>query len=300
MQKEDPAIWSYLDGWASHSYPNPGFSAKPSSTGWKSITSYRTALTTLHVADKPVFITETGWDQTKVNERSLDSYWRQAFIKWNQDSSVVAVTPFVLQGGNQFAPLSLLSTSGDVQTSGRTIKDIGKVKGSPVLAGPQPTPTPQTADDLGHVTLGDNISLFHTTSVTLHIENFFRKLIGLLPKQVIHIGTAKLTVELAENAATWEKGLSDRPLLDPDTGMLFVFPRLHIPLFWMKDMKFPLDIIWIADNTVVGIDKNVPIPDGGKLPTYSPKVPVDKVLEVPAGYSDNNGIAEGSELTLEQ
>lgn len=59
MESEDSGIWSYFDGWASHSYPNPGFSAAPTKVGWQSIVSYRTETSTLKLAPKPIFITET-------------------------------------------------------------------------------------------------------------------------------------------------------------------------------------------------------------------------------------------------
>jgi len=98
----DPAIWSYFDGWSSHSYPNPGFVAMPSKTGSTSIVSYQTFIKSLRIAPKPVFITETGWDQTKLSRPTLISYWSQAWNIWNKDANVVAVTPFVLSGGEAF------------------------------------------------------------------------------------------------------------------------------------------------------------------------------------------------------
>lgn len=95
-----------------------------------------------------------------------------------------------------------------------------------------------------------------------------------------------LNVELALSNEAQRQGLSDRDEIGAD-GMLFVFPSLGQTSFWMKDMKFDLDMIWIAQGKVVDIDQNVPKPAEGaslsELPSYSPSQPVDMILELPAG-----------------
>ena len=52
-------------------------------------------------------------------------------------------------------------------------------------------------------------------------------------------------VKLATTTAAIEKGLSDRLSLNPDSGMLFIFAKPAIYRFWMPDMHFPLNMIWI-------------------------------------------------------
>jgi uncharacterized membrane protein (UPF0127 family) len=108
-----------------------------------------------------------------------------------------------------------------------------------------------------------------------------------------------LTVEVVSNPARIARGLSGRSEIGSD-GMLFVFPAAGEYQFWMKEMLFALDIIWIRDGRVTGIEANVPFPDPAtplnKLPRYSPPGLVDMVLEVPAGFAARQGIEVGSEV----
>ncbi len=122
-------------------------------------------------------------------------------------------------------------------------------------------------------------------------------------KQVT-VGNTKVTVEVVKTGEERQKGLSGRTTLDANSGMLFVFAQKKVfPSFWMKDMLFPLDIIWIADGKVTKIDKNVPIPkpEANQLSTlalYNPDKPIDYVLEVNAGFSDKNKFQVGDSVDL--
>jgi uncharacterized membrane protein (UPF0127 family) len=68
----------------------------------------------------------------------------------------------------------------------------------------------------------------------------------------------------------------------------------------MKDMKFPLDMIWIYQDTIIDISQNVPVPTAGQniltLPQFQPKSPVDKVLEIDAGLSAKYGFKIGDKV----
>ncbi|KKS84569.1 MAG: hypothetical protein UV59_C0017G0022 [Candidatus Gottesmanbacteria bacterium GW2011_GWA1_43_11] len=91
-------------------------------------------------------------------------------------------------------------------------------------------------------------------------------------------------IEIADTAASQQHGLSDRLSLPQDHGMLFIFPEKQVRSFWMQDMQFPLDIIWIDGDTIVDISENIPPPAVDEQPAIVyPKAPVDKVLEVNAG-----------------
>lgn len=295
MEQYDASIWSYFDGWASHSYPNPGFSAPPTQLGWQSIVNYRTETSTLKLAPKPIFITETGWAQSTLPPSTLESYWQQAWTTWQNDSTVAAVTPFVLNGAGQFREFSLVNDSGSYTTSGLVIQSLKKVKGIPNLAAQEtPLPSPLNTDHQ----LESSGGSFAPAGILLKIENFFRKLFGHTQKGYLTIGPASLTVELADTAKLWEKGLSNRPELPPGQGMLFIFPRDHTPLFWMKDMQFAIDIIWINQGAITEITPQVSPPSGSELPTYSPTEPVGMVLEVPAGYAESAGLKVGDPITL--
>ena len=112
-----------------------------------------------------------------------------------------------------------------------------------------------------------------------------------LEKRTIAIGSTKLTVEVAATAAQQQQGLSDRPSLAPDAGMLFPLVDPSKDGFWMKDMKFPLDFIYFDQGRVVETKENVPtalVP----LPFF-PNETVDAVLEVNAGWVSSHGIKVG-------
>ena len=110
-----------------------------------------------------------------------------------------------------------------------------------------------------------------------------------LQQATIKVGKKTFTAELALSVAEQAQGLSNRPSMPKDHGMLFVFTRPTSPPFWMKDMQFSIDIVWILRDRVVGISPNLPIPKPGtkpeKLQIYSPPSPVDYVLELRAGQS---------------
>lgn len=131
--------------------------------------------------------------------------------------------------------------------------------------------------------------------------------IGLLTQKAkaperkeIKIDNLTLKVEVADSEEERARGLSGRRKLEEDGGMLFVFEKENVfPSFWMKDMLIAIDIIWINDGEVVKIDKNVG-PETGRstqeLTLYYPDEPIDYVLEVSSGFSDKNGVKEGSRV----
>lgn len=108
----------------------------------------------------------------------------------------------------------------------------------------------------------------------------------------IAIGDYYLDVELADSPAKREIGLAGRDFLADDFGMLFIFPEKTVPFFWMKGMKVSIDIIWIADDRIVGIEEYIsPEPEisDRNLKIYKPSQNIDKVLEVRAGLSAKRG-----------
>jgi hypothetical protein len=119
--------------------------------------------------------------------------------------------------------------------------------------------------------------------------------------QVVTINDKKIEVTVAKTKDERTRGLSGVTKLDADNGMLFVFDTKVNSTFWMKDMLIPIDIIWISDGKIVKIDKNVPIPGPNtpdiKLPKYSSGQPIDHVLEVNAGFSDQNNLKPGQTIS---
>ena len=120
----------------------------------------------------------------------------------------------------------------------------------------------------------------------------FRKA-AVTTSSTVRFATVTVPVEVMRTSAEHSKGLSGRDSLPADQGMLFVFGRNATSAFWMKDMKFPIDIIWIHDGTVIDIDSDVPVATGTP-PLYTPVTPVNYVLEVNAGFAAAHGIAIGS------
>lgn len=104
-------------------------------------------------------------------------------------------------------------------------------------------------------------------------------------------------LEVADTPALREQGLSGHAPLGNDSGMLFVFEEPSSVGFWMKDMLFPLDMIWLdKDYRVISIKKDA-TPDSYPAIFY-PSAPASYVLELPAGFADAHQIVVGSTLNL--
>lgn len=101
-----------------------------------------------------------------------------------------------------------------------------------------------------------------------------------------------LQLEVVNTSQSIAAGLSGRDELGAD-GMLFVFAQPQQPVFWMKEMKFALDLIWIRNQQIVEITANVSPPDPqtplSELVRYSPQEAIEMVLEVPAGFAARSG-----------
>lgn len=122
-------------------------------------------------------------------------------------------------------------------------------------------------------------------------------------KSKVKINGITIPVEVAKTDVQRRNGLSNRESLPEGEGMFFEFVQKDVkPPFWMKDMRFAIDILWINDNKIVQIDKNVQPPETGttddKLILYIPNQPIDYVLEVAAGFSDENNIKIGDIVDL--
>lgn len=119
-------------------------------------------------------------------------------------------------------------------------------------------------------------------------------------KKQAKINNIIIDLEIADSSLKRQKGLSNRESLDENSGMLFVFEQKNItPTFWMKDMKFPIDILWIDDDKVIEITKDVQTEtDQKNLILYQPNQPIDYVLEVNAGFSEKNNIKPGNPIEL--
>jgi uncharacterized membrane protein (UPF0127 family) len=113
-------------------------------------------------------------------------------------------------------------------------------------------------------------------------------------KSVVIIAGQKINVEVVDTYKSRALGLSGRAGLAEDEGMLFVFEKSGQYPFWMKDMNFAIDIIWIDENLhVVSIEKDAK-PESYPN-NFVPEIPAKYVLEVVSGFSDKNNLKIGDQ-----
>lgn len=110
------------------------------------------------------------------------------------------------------------------------------------------------------------------------------------------------TYVFADVADTEEKryrGLSGRKSMSDREGMIFLFTEYAKPVFVMREMNFPIDIIWLKDGVIQEITKNVlPQKTGEILKPYIPSQEVNMVIEVQAGLSERFDIAAGQRAEI--
>ena len=169
------------------------------------------------------------------------------------------------------------------------------------VAVPSPTPTlfaPQATAEQDQPPMSTSIA----PTATIKPDQSPTATVSAAQGPVVSIGggdfPAAFPVELALTAEEQIQGLSGRPTLKANTGMLFVYQRPSRYPFWMPDMHFPLDIVWIgSDCAVADVTLNALPPAPGQanqdLPLYSPKKPAQYVLEINAGEAGAKGIRVG-------
>lgn len=117
----------------------------------------------------------------------------------------------------------------------------------------------------------------------------------VLPQKPIRIGGNKLNVYIAGSKAAKRLGLSGVRKLADNQGMIFVFKKPQMPGFWMINMRFALDIIWIdADESIISILHNVSPKTYPKR--FYPSKPVRYVVETKAGYAKEHNISAGDKI----
>ena len=136
------------------------------------------------------------------------------------------------------------------------------------------------------------LSCFVVIIFILINQNIFTN--GLNENHIKNIDIAGkiIKVELALTAEEQEKGLSWREKIKDNEGMLFIFKESGKNYFWMKNMNFPIDIIWIDSNfKVIFIKENI-LPSSYPE-TFGPDVDNKYVLEVKGGFSKENNLKVG-------
>lgn len=137
MIKAVPDVFDSIDGWTSHSYPNPDFSGSETSRGKGTISTFnweRLFLKDLGVSKKlPVFITETGWSDKSISQNDIAKKITYAYENvWN-DPDVVAVTPFILNYPQPpFGQFSWKDKDGKFNKPYSEVQNLKKTEGKPV------------------------------------------------------------------------------------------------------------------------------------------------------------------------
>lgn len=132
------------------------------------------------------------------------------------------------------------------------------------------------------------------------IENNTLGKLSEYDKLVVTINGYNISAFIADTNEKRTNGLSRVENLDKDQGMLFVFDYPSKQEFWMKEMNFPIDIIWINDNyTVIHIERSLePCVTTFMCPLYSPSNNAKYVLETSAGFAESHLIDVGSKAVI--
>ena len=138
MAQFKSTLFNRIDGFASHSYPNPNFSDAPSNNKRVGTASYRFEYDLIKnylSSEKPIFITETGWNSKVLSDETVSTYYEYTFENiWGKDrDKIVAITPFILESQNgQFDTFSFLKNSTFTKF-GKTVQSLKKEKGNPEI-----------------------------------------------------------------------------------------------------------------------------------------------------------------------
>lgn len=137
--------------------------------------------------------------------------------------------------------------------------------------------------------------------MSLFIAPYLQQLEEVKGKSEVKINNQLIVAEVVSEAKEREQGLSGRESIGINEGMLFLFEEPGLYGFWMKGMRFPIDIIWIAGTEIVGVEENVEPEPGakeGQLEIYYPPEPVNKVLELKAGRAGILRAKAGNEVKI--
>jgi len=117
----------------------------------------------------------------------------------------------------------------------------------------------------------------------------------------LSVGNPNYEVEVVTTFEEQAQGLSGRDSMDLDKGMLFIFPTSEIRNFWMKEMQFSLDIIWIDEGVIIGFEKNVlhPAANNDEVMSVNSGRDADMVLELNAGQIQEKALSIGDSVTID-
>ena len=111
------------------------------------------------------------------------------------------------------------------------------------------------------------------------------------------LGGETLKLEIADTEILREQGLSGHKPLGMNEGMLFAFPEEGFHSFWMKDMTFPIDILWLdSDYHIMDVRERAQPSSYPEI--FTPRMPSQYVLELPEGFFENHSLKIGNTLEI--
>lgn len=113
------------------------------------------------------------------------------------------------------------------------------------------------------------------------------------------LGGEVIALEVARTPAQQALGLMYRTQLPDSRGMLFPLAEPRVPRFWMKNVKIPLDMIFLRDGEIRAIAANVPPCTSNPCPTYGPDEVIDQVIELAGGRAAQLGLEVGDRVEIE-
>lgn len=132
------------------------------------------------------------------------------------------------------------------------------------------------------------------------VAAFYVLLPQLRPHVTLHLGDGVFLSQVAKTAEAHEKGLSGSHALRENEAMLFIYDRDDKWGIWMKDMNYPIDIVWLdKDKKVVYIVKNAP-PESYPFESFTPKQDARYVVELPAGTVHKKTITIGTQAQFDE
>lgn len=138
MVEADHDVFDFVDGWSSHSYPNPGFSGPGDASGKGTVRTYAWELDYLKFIgvskNLPVVISETGWVHNDNLTTDIGPKIETAFKNvWEKDKRVIAVTPFIFKYVDPpFDTFSWINKNGQYFDFYTNVLNLAKIQGSPI------------------------------------------------------------------------------------------------------------------------------------------------------------------------
>lgn len=140
------------------------------------------------------------------------------------------------------------------------------------------------------------IVLFAFTAIGITFYLYLDSIKGGYDTYAVLADGYKIEIEVANTDELRAYGLSGRDKIEENKGMYFLFPREDRYGFWMRDMQFPIDVLWLKKSKVIGFEENVDPEIGAKdneLKIYYPPDAIATALELKAGMVFKHNIKVG-------